>query len=116
MNHLLVVDDDPLLRVMLGDCFSGPGYSVRAVPTAGEALAAFKDKRPDVVLIDVHLPDMSGLKLFQQMHALDGTVPMIFITASDASELAIEAIKLGSFDYLVKPLNLKQVFDLVKRA
>jgi two-component system nitrogen regulation response regulator GlnG len=50
------------------------------------------------------------------MQALDGRVPMIFITASDASELAIEAIKLGSFDYLVKPLNLKQVSDLVKRA
>jgi len=116
MNHLLVIDDDPLLRVMLGDCFSGPGYRVRAVSTAGEGLAAFREHRPDVVLIDVHLPDMSGLNLFQQLHALDATVPMIFITASDASDLAIQAIKLGSFDYLVKPLNLKQVFDLVKRA
>jgi nitrogen regulation protein NR(I) len=116
MNHLLVVDDDPLLRVMLGDCFSGPGYSVRAVSTAAEGLAAFKALRADVVLIDVRLPDMSGLELFQKLHALDGTVPMIFITASDASDLAIEATKLGSFDYLVKPLNLKQVFDLVKRA
>ncbi len=59
---------------------------------------------------------MFGLELFQKLQALDGTVPVIFITASDAGELAIEAIKLGSFDYLVKPLNLKQVNDLVKRA
>jgi two-component system nitrogen regulation response regulator GlnG len=116
MNHLLVIDDDPLLHVLLGDCFTGPGYAVRTVTTARDALAAFQEQRPDVVLLDVHLPDQSGLKVFQRLHELDGTVPVIFITASDASDLAIEAIKLGSFDYLVKPLNLKQVTDLVRRA
>src|SRR3954471_4716050 len=116
MDHLLVVDDDPLVRVLLSDCFNQPAYSVRAVSTAEEGLAAFKRQRPDVVLLDVHLPDLSGLELFQKLQAIDGTVPVIFITASDAGELAIEAIKLGSFDYLVKPLNLKQVTDLVKRA
>jgi len=116
MNHLLVIDDDPLMHVLLSEHFSGPQYAVRTAATARDALAAFKQKRPDVVLLDVNLPDLNGLKLFQALHQLDATVPVIFITASDASEVAIEAIKLGSFDYLVKPLNLKQVSDLVKRA
>ncbi len=116
MDRLLVVDDDPLVRAMLVECFRQPPYSVRAVKTAHEGLDAFQEQRPDAVLLDVNLPDMSGLDLFQKLKPLDGTVPVIFITASDAGELAIEAIKLGSFDYLVKPLNLKQVTDLVKRA
>ncbi len=116
MEHLLVVDDDPLVRVMLADCFSQLPYSVRTVSTAHEGLEAFIQQRPDVVLLDIRLPDLDGLELFQKLHARDGTVPVIFITASDAGEQTIEAIKLGSFDYLVKPLNLKQVTDLVKRA
>src|SRR4029077_8926103 len=102
--------------VLLGDCFSSPSYSVRTVTTAREALTAFQEQRPDVVLLDIQLPDQDGLKLFQRLHQLDATVPVIFITASDASKQVIEGIKLGSFDYLVKPLNLKQVTDLVKRA
>src|SRR5262245_44844144 len=116
MDRLLVIDDDPLIQTLLAESLSGPTCTVTVAPSAREGLARFPAQRPDLVLLDIHLPDSSGLELFRELLRIDGTVPVIFITASAASDLAIEAIKLGSFDYLVKPLDLARVEELVGRA
>ena len=71
---------------------------------------------PDVVLLDIQLPDLSGLELFQKVRQVDATIPVIFITASGSSGTAIEAMKLGAFDYLLKPLDFPKVRELVARA
>jgi two-component system nitrogen regulation response regulator GlnG len=116
MDRLLVIDDDPLIQALVSRGLTGPGCAVRVASSAEEGLAGFRAERPDVVLLDVNLPDESGLDVFRQIRAIDGTVPVIFITASSASGQAIEAIKLGSYDYLVKPLHLKRVEDVVGHA
>ena len=61
-----------------------------------------------MVILDILLPDQSGLVTFQQIHQHDPSIPVVFITASGTSDTAIEAIKLGAFDYLLKPLDLRQ--------
>jgi two-component system nitrogen regulation response regulator GlnG len=116
MDRLLVIDDDPLLQTLITGGLAGPGCAVRVASSGQEGLALFAAERPDVVLLDIHLPDGYGLDVFRQLQMLDGTVPVIFITASGDSSLAIEAIKLGSHDYLVKPLYVARVQDVVNQA
>jgi two-component system nitrogen regulation response regulator GlnG len=116
MNRLLVIDDDPLIVTLVADAFAPPQFEVEAATTAVEGLERFRGRRPDVVLLDVRLPDRSGLELFPDLRAVDATVPVIFITALGDSDPAIEAIKQGCFDYLFKPLDLKGLDVLVSRA
>jgi two-component system nitrogen regulation response regulator GlnG len=116
MDRLLVIDDDPLVRAHLSSTLADPRRAIAAAKTGLEGLASFRNERPDVVLLDIHLPDRSGLELFRELQAIDGTVPIIFITASTDSARVIEAIKLGSYDYVVKPIDLARVKDLVERG
>jgi two-component system nitrogen regulation response regulator GlnG len=115
MKRLLVIDDDPLIATMIRHVFA-VGHDVHVAPTLAAGFDLFRAHPPDVVLLDLRLPDGSGLELFQRLHALDATVPVVFITATDDSEQAIEATKLGCFDYLVKPLDVKSLADQVNRA
>jgi two-component system nitrogen regulation response regulator GlnG len=113
---LLVVDDDRAVRHTLRRVFEGNEVEVVTAATAEEGLLAARQRRPDVVLLDIMLPDRSGLETFGQIQELDPKVPVIFITAGEKSETAIKAMKLGAYDYLIKPLDSKQVRNLVSRA
>ena len=75
-----------------------------------------KQHQPDVVLLDIMLPEESGLDVFQNLRRMDSKLPVIFITAGGTSDTAIEAMKLGGFDYLLKPLDLEQVQMLTRQA
>src|SRR5262245_59143659 len=82
MEQLLVIDDDPVLRTLLKGALAAPDRDVAQATTAREGLERFGQCRPDVVLLDVHLPDRYGLDLFRDLRQLDGTVPVIFVTSS----------------------------------
>ncbi len=84
--------------------------------TAAEGLALIEAAEPDVVLLDVMLPDMSGIEACRRIHDIAPKVPVIFITAGGSSDTAIEAMSLGAFDYLLKPLDLDRVQQLVTQA
>ena len=75
MDRLLVIDDDPLVRHLLLSTLNGADREVAAATTARDGLARFQAVRPDVVLLDIHLPDRDGLGLFRELQELDGTVP-----------------------------------------
>ena len=115
MHRLLVIDDDPLVRTLVTEAFHRT-HAVQTASTAAVGVDQFQKQRPDVVLLDVHLPDSTGHNVFRRLHAIDATVPVIFITASGDSDLAIEATKLGCYDYLLKPLDLRSLEELVTRA
>ena len=72
--------------------------------------------RPDVVILDIDLPDQSGLEAFRRIHQVDPKIPVIFITGHGTTATAIEAMSLGAYEYLLKPLELDQLCDLVERA
>ena len=84
--------------------------------TAAEGVALFRTDRPDVVVLDVRLPDASGLDAFRRLQEIDPKVPVILITGHGTAETAIEAMRLGAFDYLLKPLDPDPLRDLLGRA
>jgi two-component system nitrogen regulation response regulator GlnG len=116
MPTLLVIDDEHSVRYSFRRVFEDNGLHVLTAPTAAEGLAQLRQHNPDVVVLDLQLPDRSGLEVFREMHATDPKRPVIFITAHGTTETAIEAMKCGAFDYLVKPVDLERLIQLLNRA
>ncbi len=116
MPTLLVIDDDPLILECLDCGLSEPGLSLVTASTAAQGIASYSDKRPDVVLVDVRLPDMSGLEAVRRLHELDPRVPVILMTGFGTASTAIEAMRLGAYEYLIKPLDLDRLAELLARA
>jgi DNA-binding NtrC family response regulator len=116
MSRILLVDDDRSVRHVISKAFEGSEVEVVAAATAEDGMRLLTETRPDVVLLDVMLPATSGLDLFEQIRDADAKLPVIFITSLASSETAIKAMTLGAFDYLLKPLNLAQIQDLVHQA
>jgi two-component system nitrogen regulation response regulator GlnG len=116
MITLLVIDDEDSILHAFRRAFRGPEFALHTASTAAEGLAAVGRCRPDVVILDVRLPDASGLDTFAHIHRVDARLPVILVTGHGTTDLAIEAIKRGAYDYLLKPLELPQLRDLVTRA
>ncbi len=116
MPTLLVIDDEASVRYSFQRVFEEGGVRVLTAGTAAEGLQQIRENEPDVIVLDLQLPDRSGLDLFGDLHALDPKRPVIFITAHGTTETAIEAMKNGAFDYLVKAVDLERVSQILERA
>lgn len=116
MPRVLVVDDCPSSIRILQSALANTGVEVLSAGCAAEALDMIARHHPDVVILDIVLPDRSGLESFERIQQLDSTIPVIFITAAGTSDTAIEAMRLGALDYLLKPLDLEKVRELVAHA
>ena len=116
MQSLLIIDDEPNVCYTLGKVLGSARLKILTAGTAGEGLDVVRSELPDTVILDVRLPDMSGLDAYRQIRQIDARLPVIIITAHGTTETAIEATKLGAFDYLLKPLDLVQLRDVVARA
>ncbi len=116
MPTLLVVDDEPSILHFFRRAFPGPDVTLRTATSAAEGLEQVTGDRPEVVILDINLPDASGLETFRRIHAIDPRIPIIFITGHGTTATAIEAMRLGAYEYLLKPLELDQLSDLVERA
>jgi two-component system, NtrC family, response regulator AtoC len=116
MITLLVIDDEDSILHAFRRAFRSPDFALHTASTAAEGFAALDRARPDVVILDVHLPDASGLDTFAQIHRADARLPVVLVTGHGTTDLAIEAIKHGAYDYLLKPLELPQLRELVTRA
>jgi two-component system, NtrC family, nitrogen regulation response regulator GlnG len=114
MGHLLVIDDDPFTRACFLSLFAKEEGTVATAETAADGLRRFADQRPDAIVLDIRLPDRSGLELFEQLHELDPSVPVILITGRGTVETAIEAMRLGAYDYIVKPLEAARLRELIE--
>jgi two-component system nitrogen regulation response regulator GlnG len=116
MSTVLIIDDDRATQHLMGHAFRENGLTVVGARTAAEGVALIAEQHPDLVLLDVMLPDISGLDAFQQIKRLDARLPVIFITAGGTSNTAIEAVKEGAYDYLLKPLDMTRVREVVNQA
>ncbi len=116
MNKVLIIDDDRMIRLAVKRGLESEGFEVVEAANASEGLAAVDAHRPDVALVDVFMPEMNGLELFRKIRALDRKLPMIFVTSDTSSETTIEAMRLGAFDYLAKPINIQQLRNLTASA
>jgi two-component system nitrogen regulation response regulator GlnG len=116
MPKLLLVDDEPNVLYSLEVGLAGEGTEVLTARTGKEALGLVRDATPDAVVLDVRLPDTSGLDVFDEVRVIDPRLPVVIITAHGTTETAIEAMKRGAFDYLLKPVDLHQLREVVARA
>ena len=89
---------------------------VLTAETAAEGLDLARQRHPDVIVLDIHLPDRSGLETLSLLREIDARSPVIFITGKSTTDTAIEAMKLGAYEYLLKPLELSQLRQIVERA
>jgi two-component system nitrogen regulation response regulator GlnG len=116
MPTLLVIDDDPEVLYSVERSLRGPNLRVLSAATAQEGIAQVRQQRPNAVILDVRLPDMSGLEAVDRIRAIDPQLPIVMITAFATTETAIEAIKRGAFEYMLKPVELQQLRDVVAQA
>jgi two-component system nitrogen regulation response regulator GlnG len=116
MPTLLVIDDEESVRYSFRRVFDSDQVRVLTARTGAEGLEQAAAHAPDVVVLDLQLPDQSGLDVFRAIHAADPKRPVIFITAHGTTETAIEAMKGGAFDYLIKPVDLERLSQLLDRA
>ncbi len=116
MLKLLVIDDDSLTLDCFRLLFPGKEVTVLTAASAAEGVALFTAQRPDVVVLDVRLPDLSGLEAFQQLHDVDARVPVILMTGHGTAETAIEAMRMGAHEYVLKPLDVDSLRSLITRT
>src|SRR5262249_24583680 len=117
MARLLLIDDDPaLIPEQVRQAFPAPRYRVEVAGTGAEGLERVRAEPPDVILLDLRLPDQSGLEVYRQIRSLDARIPVIFVTTGKMADAAIEAMKQGAYDYLFKPLDLHQLRRVAGQA
>ncbi|MEO0530071.1 MAG: sigma-54 dependent transcriptional regulator [Planctomycetota bacterium] len=116
MPVLLSIDDDRSVHHLVNRALEASGVEVIAAMNAGAGVEAVETSKPDAILLDIMLPDMSGLDAFKLIQDRDPKLPVIIATAAGSSETAIEAMKLGAFDYLTKPIDVCDLERLVGHA
>jgi two-component system, NtrC family, nitrogen regulation response regulator GlnG len=114
--RLLVVDDEASVCYSFRRVFSARGVEVLSASTAEAGLEMLHKEHPDVLVLDLQLPDRSGMEVFAAVRESDARLPVIFITAHGTTDTAIEAMKQGAFDYLVKPVDFDRIRQVIERA
>jgi two-component system nitrogen regulation response regulator GlnG len=116
MATILVIDDEASILHAFRRAFSDPEDTLLTASDGTEGLELVTRSRPDVIVLDLNLPDMSGMDVFHSIRTIDARIPVIFITGQGTTDTAIQAMKQGAFDYLLKPLDVARVRELVERA
>jgi DNA-binding NtrC family response regulator len=117
MAHLLLIDDEPaLIPKQVRQAFPAPLHRVDVARSGADGIERVRAEPPDVILLDLRLPDMSGLNAYQAIREIDARIPVIFVTVARSADAAIEAMQQGAFDYLFKPINLGQLQTVVNAA
>jgi len=112
MARVMVVDDEPDAVELLQEFLTSKGYEVITASNGEEALRKVKEERPHLILLDVRMPGMNGMDVLRQVRQFDQEVGVIMVTAVNEEDTGREALKLGAFDYIVKPLN----FEYLERS
>src|SRR5688572_21287466 len=105
---ILVVDDEPTLRETLVDALEADGFRVVSAADGREALTKFRAERPDLVLLDLMLPELSGIEVCRIIRAESG-VPIVLLTAKDSELDKVVGLELGADDYVTKPFSLREL-------
>src|SRR5213592_3005408 len=112
---ILVVDDESAILRLLREALTQWGYQVTSASSAAEALQALRGDMFDAVITDIRMPDMNGLELLKEIKRHDESVEVVVMTGYPTIASAVEALKVGAFDYLSKPLLLDELRHLMAR-
>lgn len=115
-NRVLVVDDDPAHRIMLHTLVGGWGFDILEADDGAAAIAVVNARPVDLVLMDIRMVRMSGLEALEQIKTINPAIPIVLMTAYASVEMAVEALKKGAYDYLIKPLDFDKLRLTLDRA
>ena len=117
MTHtVLIIDDEPSILTTVAGVLSDEGYETVVAETGHKGLALFEERQPDVVFLDIWLPDLDGLELLDTLRSQDPNVAVIMISGHGTVSTAVKAIRMGAYDYLEKPLSYNQLIESVEGA
>ncbi|MBG0775206.1 MAG: sigma-54-dependent Fis family transcriptional regulator [Desulfovibrionaceae bacterium] len=116
MASILIVDDDAQLRKSFQRVLAAEGFATRTASSGEDGIKEVAAERPDLVVMDVRLPGMNGLEAFKAMREREPALPVIIMTAYGTTDTAIEATKMGAFDYVLKPFDVPAVLALIDKA
>ena len=116
MATVLILDDEPVIRDVLGSVLAKAGYATREAATAADGLARLEKDQIDVLLLDLMLPDRPGLEVLADVKARHPEIPVVVVTAYSSVESAIAAMREGAFHYVPKPFRNEEVVHIVKQA
>ena len=112
--RVLIVDDEPNIRDLLSTSLKFAGFSVMAVGNGVQAVKAAEEANPDIILLDVMLPDMNGFSVTKKIRSLGIMAPVLFLTARDDTEDKIMGLTVGGDDYVTKPFSPKELMARIK--
>lgn len=113
-KKILIVEDEPSLIFTLRDTLESEGYDVNVVSTGKEALEQVKENKPDLMLLDLMLPGMSGYEICEKIRNMKYTFPIIMLTARDQEVDKVEGLNIGADDYITKPFGVKELLARIK--
>lgn len=112
--RILVVDDEPTIRELLTASLRFAGFEVASAADGHEALRAHRDNRPDLVVLDIMLPDMDGFEVLRHLRETDPELPVLFLTARDDVHDKVQGLTVGGDDYITKPFSLEEVVARIR--
>src|SRR5512135_43655 len=112
-RKVLIVDDEYLIRYSLQRLIEREGFSVITADSGLQALQQFEQEKPDIVILDIRLPDANGLNLLKTIKEIDPAVTVVMVTACPDIHSSVEAMKMGAFDYLDKPIDLDKLTNIL---
>jgi len=116
MRSILIIEDDPLVRKTLASQLAKKGFDITVAETGEAGVRTFAESSPDLVLLDVRLPDIDGLEVLRRIKERNRRAVILVMTAFDDMKTTVEAVKLGAFEYLVKPLNTTELDLTIDKA
>lgn len=115
-KKILIVDDEQLIRWSLKQELTKVGFNILEAETLKQAGTIIQDSEPDIMILDQMLPDGTGIEFLSEIRSLDNIMPVIMLTAIDRSQTAVQALKLGAFDYVTKPIDIEELKIVIEKA
>ncbi|RLE04435.1 MAG: sigma-54-dependent Fis family transcriptional regulator, partial [Candidatus Aminicenantes bacterium] len=116
MDKILVLDDERSLCELLKVVFKKEGYEVLTTPSPKKAIEITKKEDIDVLVSDIKLPEMSGMEVLKRLRKARPELPVVMITAYGTIKEAVEALKMGAYDYIIKPFDIEELKVVVAKA
>lgn len=116
MKKILIVDDESNIRLGLNKCLAKEGYYIEEASNGEEALQLIYNKKYDLILMDVQMPELNGLDVLKRIRKFGNSTRVIMMTAFGTVEMAVDSMKIGAVDFLSKPFTLSKVRDVVKEV
>lgn len=115
-RSVLVVDDAAFMRMMIRDILTRDGYVIHEAVNGRDALEKYGETKPDLVTMDITMPEMSGIEALREIRAIDPSARVLMVTAMGQQKMVVESLEAGALDFLVKPFQPTKVLETVKKC